>query len=128
MADVMMAFGTYAFSIDTAAYDELTRQTGWKWTSLPRIGNTPMLQYVGKEADTITLDGTIYTERAGLDQLEELRKIGDSKKPQLLVDQYGYIHSKWCLESITEKKSGFFSDGAARKQRFSIKLISYQED
>jgi len=126
--EVMLALGSFAFSIDTAAYENFTRETSWRWPVIPRIGNTPSIQYTGVESDSITLEGTIYTERAGTGQIEALRELGGSEKPQLLVDQYGYVSGKWCILSISEKKSGFFADGVARKQQFTIKLLRYWDN
>ena len=128
MAEVMLSLGSYAFSIDTAAYDQFSRSTAWRWPALARFGRGPTRHYTGKESDSITLEGTIFTERAGLGQIEAMRKLANTGEPQLLVDQYGYIHDKWCIESLTEKKSDFFQDGAPRKQVFTIKLGAYGEE
>ena len=128
MTEVMMQLGSFSFSISTAAYDSLKRSTAYKWAAQHRFGKGPKRQFVGLSDDTITLDGTIYTERAGLDQLNQLRTLAAQGKPQILVDQYGYISGKWCIESVDETQSGFFKDGAPRKQQFSIKLTTYGED
>lgn len=128
MAEVMMHLGVFGFSISTAAYDSLKRSTSWNWGSQSRFGRSPSRQYVGKGDDSITIDGTIYTERVGLAQIESMRQLADTGEPQLLVDQYGYIAGKWCIESVDETQSGFFADGAPRKQAFSMKLSAYGED
>ncbi len=124
--EVMLSLGDFAFSISTAAYETYSRQTSWRWAAKNRFGQMPAQQWVGPGEDTITLDGTIYTERAGLDQLNRLRELGDSKEPQLMVDQYGNIdEQKWVVLEVTEKRSGMFADGAPRKQQFSVKLAAY---
>lgn len=127
MADeVMLSLGSFSFSIQTAAYEGYSRSTAWRWASVNRHDQRPARQWQGPGEDTISLEGTVYTERAGLDQLNQLRKLGESKAPQILVDQYGNIDKqKWVVLSVEEKRSGFFADGAPRKQQFSVKLAAY---
>lgn len=118
----------FVFGISTAAYDKLQRSTSWNWPAQERAGRTAALQYTGPGEDTINLNGTIYTELAGLGQMDALRALGNSGHPHILVDQYGNIHGKWCVQSVKENQSGFFWDGAPRKQEFSISLKAYGED
>jgi phage protein U len=125
---VLLGLGDYKFSISTAAYDSLSRSTSWRWPSQERAGRTPARQFTGKGDDTITLTGVIFAEQGGVGQVEALRKLADTGEPQILVDQLGYIRGKWCIETITETQSSFFSDGVARKQEFSIQMSAYGED
>lgn len=118
----------FVFGIKTAAYDRLQRMTHWNWPAQERAGRSPALQYTGPGEDEITLDGTVYTENAGLGQLNALRSMGDSGQPHILVDQYGNNLGKWCVLSVKENQSGFFWDGAPRKQEFSVNLSAYGED
>lgn len=126
--NVMMSLGGFRFSISTAAYDKLARSTDWRWASVNRTGREPARQFTGRGDDKTTLSGVIFTQRAGLKQVETLRELADEGKPLMMVDQYGYVHGKWCIENISETRSGFFADGAARKQEFTIQLAAYGED
>ena len=47
MLEVMMALGTYRFSLASAAYDSLSRSAAWRWPAQERIGAHPVRQYVG---------------------------------------------------------------------------------
>ena len=38
---IMMALGSYRFSMDTAAYQEFRRQTSYRWTEQDRVGPRP---------------------------------------------------------------------------------------
>lgn len=125
---VMLGLGGYKFSISTAAYDALSRSTSWRWPAQERAGRAPARQFTGKGDDTVTLTGIIFAEQGGLGQIEALRKLADTGKPQIMVDQLGFIRGKWCIEQITEKQDSFFSDGVARRQEFSIQLSAYGED
>jgi phage protein U len=118
----------FVFGIKTAAYDRLQRMTSWNWPAQERAGRRPALQYTGPGEDSITLDGTVYTEKAGLGQMDALRAMGDSGQPHIMVDQYGNVLGKWCVLSVKENQSSFFWDGAPRKQEFSVQLTAYGED
>ncbi|WP_422110278.1 phage tail protein [Citrobacter freundii] len=56
-ARVMMMLGNFAFSIDTAAYHQLTREASWRWSEQERIGKQDLLQYTGKPGRTVRLEG-----------------------------------------------------------------------
>jgi len=51
---MMMALGMFVFSLRTAAYQELQRQTDWRHASNNRIGAAPARQFVGRGEDAIT--------------------------------------------------------------------------
>ena len=71
----MLALGSYRFSIDTSAYQELLRTTSYRWARQPRLGRLPARQFVGPDGETITLNGVIYPHyKGGLGQLDALRE------------------------------------------------------
>lgn len=128
MTEVMLQLGDFGFSVSTAAYDALKRSTTWNWAAQKRFGSGPARQFLGKGDDSVTLSGVVFTEKSGLNQLERLRTLAGKGEPQNMVDQYGYVSGRWCIESIEEMQSGFFADGAPRRQEFSMKLTAYGED
>lgn len=65
-AEVMMALGSYRFSLATAAYDALNRSAQWRWPTQERIGAHPVRQFVGPGDQSIQLDGTLYPHYKGL--------------------------------------------------------------
>ena len=56
---MMLALGMFVFSLSTAAYQELQRQTDWRHASNNRIGAAPARQFMGRGGDAITLPGII---------------------------------------------------------------------
>jgi hypothetical protein len=56
-ARVMLMLGDFAFSIDTTAYNQLTREASWRWSEQERIGKQDLLQYTGKPGRTVRLEG-----------------------------------------------------------------------
>lgn len=122
-ASVMMQLGSFQFSIQTAAYQELRRRTEYNWPSQDRFGRMPALQFTGPGADTITLTGTIYGEyRGGTGQLNAMRSLAGRGRPQLLVDGFGKIMGRWVIESVEEGQTVFAVAGRPRKQEFTLQL------
>lgn len=120
---MMMALGMFIFSLPTLAYQELQRQTDWRHPSSSRVGTNPARQFAGRGDDIITLPGVVLPELAGTPiSLDALRYMADTGKAWPLVEGTGRILGIWVIESITETRTLFFQDGAARRIEFSIKL------
>jgi len=126
MADVMMKLGSFAFSVDTAAYQELSRTSEYRWASQDRIGQIPALQAVGPGAETINLSGAVYpAHRAGAGQLSEMRSEAGRMQPLIMVDGRGFVHGRWVIERVEEGQSTFTRGGAPLKQTFRLQLRKY---
>jgi phage protein U len=119
----------YYFNLDTAAFDELSRQTGFRWASQERLTRRPAQQAVGMGDEKLTLKGAIFPgHRGGLKQLDTLRSIGGLLLPLGLTTGYGHVLGDWCLTSINEDQSAFLQGGIPRKQGFSLEFVRYGED
>ena len=82
----LMALGDYRFSLETAAYQELTRSTEYRWQSQDRLRHRPAQQYLGPGREEITLNGMIYPSfRGGLGQLDRMRQEAEKGTPLLLT-------------------------------------------
>jgi len=120
---MMMSLGMFVFSLHTLAYQELQRQTDWRHPTTSRVGANPARQFVGKGEDAITMPGILLPELAGSAMsLDALRMMADTGKAWPLVEGTGRILGVWVIESITETRTLFFRDGAARRIEFSISL------
>lgn len=120
---MMMSLGMFVFSLHTLAYQELQRQTDWRHPTTSRVGANPARQFVGKGEDAITMPGILLPELAGSAMsLDALRMMADTGKAWPLVEGTGRILGVWVIESISETRTLFFRDGAARRIEFSISL------
>ncbi len=129
MSNVMMALGSYRFSLDTAAYQEFVRTTRYRWQQQARVGRKPAHQFVGLGQDDIELIGVIYPHyKGGLGQLQTMRNEAGKGKALLLVDGLGYIHDEWCILEIEEKQKVFERGGLPLKQEFRLRMTAYGED
>ena len=59
---MMMALGTFVFSLPTLAYQKLQHATAWRHSSSERVGARAANQYLGPGEETIELDGTVAAE------------------------------------------------------------------
>lgn len=125
---VMMSLGSFQFGIATAAYQELSRTTEWRWPAQERFMQGQALQYVGPGGDTINLPGVIYPEfRGGFGQLERMRAAANQGQPLVLIDGSGVVMGRWVIERLDEKQSVFAAAGRPRKQEFTLALRKFDE-
>lgn len=126
---MMMALGMFVFSLRTAAYQELQRQTDWRHASNSRIGAAPARQFVGRGEDAITLPGIIFPELAGSAlSLDAIRLMANTGKAWPMVEGTGRIYGLWVIESLSENKTIFFSDGTPRRIEFTLSLKRTDDD
>ncbi|SFW61281.1 hypothetical protein SAMN03159376_02458 [Pseudomonas sp. NFACC09-4] len=119
----------YYFNLDTAAFEELRRQTSFRWAGQERLTRSIAQQAVGQGEDKITLKGAIFPGfKGGLKQLDTLRTIGDRLQPVNLTTGYGEVLGTWCLLNIEEEQSHLLAGGIPRKQSFSLEFVSYGDD
>lgn len=126
---MMLALGMFVFSLSTAAYQELQRQTDWRHASNNRVGAPPARQFVGRGDDTITLPGIIFPELAGSAlSLDALRLMANTGKAWPMVEGSGRIYGLWVIESLSETKTLFFRDGTPRRIEFTLNLKRTDDD
>lgn len=123
---VMMSLGNFQFGIATAAYQELTRCTEYKWVTQDRFQSEPALQFIGWGGETMSLPGVIYPEyRGGLGQIDAMRALADLADPLLMIDGTGKVIGDWVIERIEEKQQTFAAFGVPRKIEFTISLRKF---
>ncbi|MEY8173333.1 phage tail protein [Burkholderia multivorans] len=119
----------FHFGLSTAAYDKLRRSTRFKIASQERLNREEAQQPVSQGGDTITLSGVVFPSLgAGFRQLEALRAIGAKLKPVQLTAGTGDVLGRWYLHSVDEEQEALMSDGAPRKQTYSLEFGRYGED
>ena len=129
MASTLLALGDLRFSVDTAAYRNLTRVTEYRWPSQARLGRRPARQFLGIGEDTATLRGAIYPHhRGGLGQLDAMRGEAAKGTPLQLVAGDGRVLGRWVIARVEETQPEHWSDGTPRRQDFVVELAFYGED
>ena len=118
----------FRFELGKAAYDSLSRDTGFNIADQERLSRLPAQQAVAKGKDSLTLKGAIFVGHHGTGHLERLRELGNALQPLLLTTGFGEFLGRWYLCRVQEEQSHLFADGAARKQTFTLELSRYGED
>lgn len=126
-APVLLSLGGFKFSLNTAAFTERRRKTGYRWAAQERIGGHDTLQFTGWEADTIELPGVVYPEFRGVGttQIGNLRTLANGGIPVRMVTSDGRNFGEWVIEEIEDTQSYFTPTGDFLKQEFTIKLRRY---
>ncbi|MCA3456479.1 MAG: phage tail protein [Rhodobacter sp.] len=124
-----MALGTFRFGVNRASYQMFTRDAAYRWAKQDRLGRDPALQYLGPDAEEITLEGVIYPHfKGGLRQMELMRAVARQGVPMMLVDGLGFVWQRWVITRVSETKSLFLADGAPRRIEFNVTLRAYGSD
>lgn len=127
-APVMLMVGNFKFSLNTAAFSEMTRTTGAAWGTVPRIGQYDAMQFTGPGPDTLELPGVIFPDMFGYSStLDQLRYMMLQGQPYRLILGDGSIIGLWAITGIRETKSSFKSDASARRIEFSVSLAKYAD-
>lgn len=123
---IMLRLGSFKFSLDTAAYQELTRTTNYRWARQERIGTNDALQFTGLGPEAVDLRGVIFPLFRGSDrQIARLRSQASLGFPLPMIDGRGKVWGLWAVESIGETQSVFMDNGAARRIQFDLRLSRY---
>jgi len=128
MKNTLLLLGPFRFAVGTAAYDQLTRSSGWNWQGVDRVGQAPALQFTGPRNETITLDGRLVPPlTGGIEQLSRMRFMADFGKPLPLIDGRGRFHGMWVIEAIDDTGTNHFGNGYPKLTTFSISLKKYSD-
>lgn len=126
---VMLMLGDFEFSIDTVAYNELSRDASWRWNAQERIGKQSLMQYTGKESRSVKLSGEAHTLfRNGVGAIDDLYDIGDNAEPLLLVSGAGDVLGWWVITEFSDTVPSFLPGGVPRRKTFSVTIKHYADD
>jgi hypothetical protein len=126
MSAEMMQLGVYQFSISTAAYQELSRGSEYRWSAQERVGTNDALQFTGSPGETLELRGVIFPHfKGGLDQITRMRAQASLGIPLPLISLGGRVMGLWVVEAINEGQRIFERGGVPLRQEFEIRLRRY---
>lgn len=128
MPRILLSLGDFEFSIDTAAYNSLSRDAEWRWPEQVRYGKQDLLQYTGKAARTVTLDGEVFSSSAGIEAVAALYALSDRAEPQLLISSDGQVMGYWVVKKFSDSVNLFVPGGGARRKTFTLTIQHYGDD
>ena len=125
----MLKLGDYLFSVSTAAYQEWSHSSEYRWPAQERVGRLPARQYLGPGQEEITLSGVIYPRyKGGLGQLDRMRSEAGRGKPLMLTEGTGRVWGQWVITRVEETRRVFRSDGTPQRVEFRLELARYGEE
>jgi len=125
---MMLTLGFFVFQLQTVPYQSLQRSVDYRWPSNSRIGQRPTLQFLGISEEKITLSGVLMPEiTGGRLSLLALNVMADEGKAWPLLEGSGTLYGMFVVNSISETRTEFFSDGSARKIEFTLTLTRVDE-
>ncbi|REE92629.1 phage tail protein [Cupriavidus plantarum] len=120
---MLMALGLFIFTLETVPYQEFQRQISWRHPSNNRVGRRPSRQFTGPDEETVSLSGVLLPELSGGDlSLTVLEQMGKTGSSFVLIEGSGRYYGMFEIDSQSETRTHFFSDGKARRIEFSLKL------
>lgn len=126
---MLMSLGQFVWGINTLAYQQLQRQTRYRWASNNRVGQRPARQFLGPGDDSISLNGWISPELCGdRTSLDRLRVMAANGTPYVLVDALGSVYGLWIIDSLSETQTLFQVNGLARRIEFTLSLHRVDDD
>lgn len=126
---MMLALGLFIFSLPTLSYQELQRQTSWRFAENAVLKVRPRQQFMGLGSDTISLKGELRPEVTGKAiSLSYLRSMADTGKAWTLVDGAGRFYGLYLITDLNETKSVFLDNGQAKKIDFDVNLKRVDDD
>lgn len=119
-----MILGNFQFTLQNGSVNSLARTTEFKWSEVERIGSLPLFQNLGKNKDTIELEGVFYPKlNSGVyNTIDSIRNSNLCTTPNNLILDSGEILGKFVITSIKETLLTFSSDGTPQKVEFSMTL------
>ncbi|MRT03166.1 phage tail protein [Ewingella americana] len=125
---MMLALGMFVFMLQTLPYQNLQRQTDYRWPTNDRVCLRAIPQFLGPGAEKITLSGELLPEiTGGKLSLMGLHLMADQGMAWSLIGGDGTIYGMFVVESLSETYSELFADGSARRIEFTVNLLRVDE-
>lgn len=119
----MMSLGLFVFKMDTAPFEQYSRDTTMRIAKKQANSLGPVHQNLGLDSDTLELSGYLVPPiTGGAEAIEKLRNMQLNGKSWNLVDGAGKDLGAWFIESLKETGTNLKHDGTARKIEFSLSL------
>lgn len=137
MNPVLYRLGPFKFEAIGIAPSETRQADAMVWAEVPRIGDAPALQFIGKAAQTITMTGRIYPEfDLRHPNLALFENMNDSRlkaygmrpyteTPMALTTATGENLGRWVVVRIERTGRALMSNARPRAIDFTIELKRY---
>ena len=131
-----MQIGSFRFQVPGVEYTELARRSQRRWAARERHSLPPILEDLGRDADSITLTGTVWVRSgADVDAFAVLQReaglVADEDAAPLPVflgggnADSGEFIGMWVVEQLHTRDRKLRVDGVPALISFSVRLKEY---
>ena len=135
---MQMQVGSFRFEAPGVEYSELARRRQRRWAARERHGQPAALEDLGRDAETITLTGTVWVRSgADLDAFGVLREEAglapgaDAAPLGVFVgggdDQSGEFAGMWVVNRLSTRERELRLGGIPARIDFTLQLTEYIE-
>lgn len=123
-----MSLGEYKFTVNENAWNTIKKNASFRWAELKRLGGKSILQFMGNDSPTMSIDCTLYQENAGSPDVifSKMLEIASEGKPLILVDLNGINYGKWVITSLANNSTQYDKWGNPHKSEFTLELKGYE--
>lgn len=128
MSLVMMALGSFRFSIDSLILERIDRRLPLRHIDQDLVGREPGSQYLGPGSERIQLPALIYPvflPGGGLTQLESMRQTAMAGTPLMLAAATGRVLGRFTIREVHENREHLLAGAVAQKVSATIDLARY---
>ena len=120
-----MVLGDFIFGLSRGfAYASLVRTSDGGWSDLSIIASKSQSRQSGQKLEKLTFSGTAMYA-IGMQRLDELRALQNTRAPLTLVDGIGRNWGLWRINTITETQSHVIDDGTAIVMAWALMLEEF---
>lgn len=120
-----MVLGDFIFGLSRGfAYGGLVRNSDGGWSDLTIIASKSQSRQNGQKLEKLTFSGTAMYA-IGMQRLDELRALQNTRAPLPLVDGIGRNWGLWRINSVIETQSSVIDDGTALVIAWSMELEEF---
>ncbi|PLR40932.1 phage tail protein [Chimaeribacter californicus] len=126
---MLMTLGMMVFKLQTLPFETMAHKATFRWPANSRVGARPAAQFLGPDAETITLTGTLMPEvTGGQPSLIALQAIAQSGCAWPLIAGNGLIYGMYVVKEISDTHSELTARGEPQKIVFTLTLQRVDEN
>jgi phage protein U len=118
-----MALGPFGFHALRFGFNGVSRNLTTPWADIQTVGGLNRIQWLGGDADKVTVAGAVFPEEfGGLESLEGVRSAALTGAVLPLVTLGGNVFGMYTIEGVSEDQSFHDALGRPRRDVYSIEL------
>ena len=120
---MLASLGLFVFMLETIPFQNMGINSAWRHPTNSRVGEIPATQFTGRDADTITIGGTLHPEvTGGIGTIAFLKLMADTGGAWPLLRGNGEYLGMFVIESIGQSETILQMNGTPKQIDFTMNL------